>query len=87
MMTDVKDVARSLLTMTCVNLLIFSNVTAKLHNLKRVVWIGLHIDVLEYMKMSEDTFKLLTGGEALLMFPTYHSFLGSLGLLLSHGNL
>lgn len=48
--------------MTAVNLLIFSNVVAKLQGLKRVVWIGLHIDILEYMKMSEEAFKLLTGG-------------------------
>ena len=26
---------------------------AKLQGLKRVVWIGLHVDILEYMKMSE----------------------------------
>ena len=30
---------------------------------------------------------MITGGAASLMFPTYHSFLGSLGLLLSHGDL
>jgi type II pantothenate kinase len=80
-----EDVARSLLTMTALNVLIFSNVVAKLQDLKRVVWIGLHIDILEYMKMSEEAFKLLTGGKSVLMFPTYHSFLGSLGLLLQHG--
>ena len=39
--------------MTAVNLLLFSEVISNLHNLKRVVWIGVHIDVLEYMKMSE----------------------------------
>jgi hypothetical protein len=46
-------VARSLLTMTAVNLLLFSDVIAKLQNLERVVWIGVHVDMLEYMKMSE----------------------------------
>ena len=45
--------ARSLLTMTAVNLLLFSDVIAKLQNLERVVWIGVHVDMLEYMKMSE----------------------------------
>jgi hypothetical protein len=39
--------------MTAVNLLIYSNVVAKLQDLKKVVWIGMHIDILEYMKMSE----------------------------------
>ena len=39
--------------MTAVNLLLFSEVISTLHNLKRVVWIGVHIDILEYMKMSE----------------------------------
>jgi hypothetical protein len=39
--------------MTAVNLLLFSEVISNLHNLKRVVWIGVHIDILEYMKMSE----------------------------------
>ena len=34
-------------------ILIYSNVVAKLQDLKRVVWIGMHIDILEYMKMSE----------------------------------
>ncbi len=45
--------ARSLLTMTAVNLLLFSDVIAKLQKLERVVWIGVHVDMLEYMKMSE----------------------------------
>ena len=49
----IQDIARSLLTMTAVNLLLFSEVISNLQNLKRVVWIGVHIDVLEYMKMSE----------------------------------
>jgi hypothetical protein len=35
------------------------------------------------MQMSESAFATLTNNEAELMFPTYHSFLGSLGLLLS----
>ena len=39
--------------MTAVNLLLFSDVIAKLQNLERVVWIGAHVDMLEYMKMSE----------------------------------
>ena len=48
-----------------------------------MIWIGNHVDMLEYMQMSEDAFARLSQNEAELMFPTYHSFLGSLGLLLS----
>ena len=40
--------------------------------------------MLEYMQMSSDTFGMLAHHEAKLIFPTYHSFLGSLGLLLNH---
>ena len=39
--------------MTAVNLLKYSDMVAKLQGLKRVVWIGLHVDILEYIKMSE----------------------------------
>jgi len=56
---------------------------AKMHNLKHVVWIGVHIDLLEYMQMSESGFKFLAKDKSELIFPRYHSFLGSLGLLLS----
>ena len=33
--------------------------------------------------MSQDAFNFITAGQQRLIFPTYHSFLGSLGLLLS----
>lgn len=39
--------------MVAVNILIYSSMLAKMHNLKHVVWIGVHIDILEYMQMSE----------------------------------
>lgn len=35
--------------------------------------------------MAQDTLKTLSGGQCRLIFPTYGSFLGSLGLLLSKG--
>jgi len=56
---------------------------AQIHKIKNVIWIGTHIDILEYMQMSQDTFSFLSKGEQRLNFPTYHSFLGSLGLLLT----
>ena len=80
---DPNDVSRSLLTMVSVNTLMFSKSLAKIEKIKNVVWIGVHIDILEYMQMSQYAFQVLTKGEAKLIFPTYHSFLGSLGLLLS----
>ena len=81
------DIARSLLTMVCVNNLILSKQIAHLEKIKNVVWIGSHVDMLEYMQMSSDTFGFLAHHEAKLIFPTYHSFLGSLGLLLNHEKL
>ena len=86
---DIKreDIGRSLLTMSAVNVLIFSSMIAKIHGLQRVVWIGLHIDMPQYMEMCEQGLKYLTNDQTELMFPRYHSFLGCLGLLLSHGNL
>ena len=39
--------------MISANLNIYSSMLAKMHNLKYVVWIGVHIDILEYMQMSE----------------------------------
>eukprot|EP00347_Sterkiella_histriomuscorum_P019825 403340156 len=82
-----EDVARSLLTMTAVNILIFSSMIVRLHKIKNVVWIGVHVDVLDYMQMCEKAFDILSKEESNLIFPRYHSFLGSLGLLLSQGQL
>lgn len=73
--------------MVCVNNLILSKQIAHLEKIKNVVWIGGHVDMLEYMQMSSDTFGFLAHHEAKLIFPTYHSFLGSLGLLLNHEKL
>ena len=83
---NANDVSRSLITMITANILIFSRLMAKMENIKRVVWIGSHIDLPEYMQMSEQGFARLTNQEAELIFPTYTSFLGSLGLLLSQAN-
>ena len=46
------DISRSLITLISANNLIFSRLVAKLENIKRVVWIGTHIDLPEYMQMS-----------------------------------
>jgi len=73
--------------MVATNILIFSRMVAKAENIKRVVWIGGHIDQLEYFYMSSSAFKVISKNEAELIYPTYHSFLGSLGLLLSNDNL
>ena len=81
--TDKNDIARSLLTMVSVNTLMLSKMIAQLENIKNVVWIGSHIDILEYMQMAQYAFQFLTNDDSKLIFPTYHSFLGSLGLLLS----
>jgi hypothetical protein len=35
--------------MTAVNTLIYSNMVAKLEGIKKVVWIGVHVDIMEYM--------------------------------------
>lgn len=81
------DIAKSLLTMVSVNTLIMSKMIAQIEKIKSVVWIGAHVDVLEYMQMSQDAFKVVNNQECKLIFPTYHSFLGSLGLLLSQETL
>lgn len=57
---DKNDISRSLLTMVSVNTLTISRMIAQLHDIKNVVWIGTHIDMLEYMHMSQDAFKFLT---------------------------
>ena len=49
----VGDVSRSLITLIAANNLIFSRLMAKMENIKRVVWTGSHIDLPEYMQMSE----------------------------------
>lgn len=43
------DIARSLLTLVAGNALIYSKLFAELQNIKRVVWIGGHMNSLEYM--------------------------------------
>ena len=47
------DISRSLLTLVAANVVIFSRLAAKMENIKRVVWIGNHVDLPEYMLMSE----------------------------------
>lgn len=43
------DVARSLVTLIAANNVIFSKIIAQSEKIKRVIWIGSHIDTLEYM--------------------------------------
>jgi len=43
------DIARSLLTLIAANNLIFSKILAQMEKIKRVIWIGNHTDMLEYM--------------------------------------
>ena len=80
------DIARSLFTMVSANNILFSKMLFQLEGIKRVVWIGSHIDLPEYMQMSEEAFARLSMQQAELIFPTYNSFLGSMGLLLSQTN-
>ena len=44
-----QDIARSLITLMSANNLIYSRMVAKLENIRRVAWIGNHIDLPEYM--------------------------------------
>ena len=44
--------------MTAVNTLKYSNLVAKLEKIKKVVWIGVHVDIIEYMQMSQVTIYL-----------------------------
>jgi hypothetical protein len=48
--------------------------------------VGAHIDMLEYMQMTSDAFNYLSKGDQAIIFPTYGSFLGSLGVLISKKN-
>ena len=43
------DIARSLVTLVAANNVIFSKIIAQSEKIKRVIWIGSHIDTLEYM--------------------------------------
>lgn len=43
------DVSRALLTMVSVNTLMLSSMIAKIEKIKYVIWIGNHIDILQYM--------------------------------------
>ena len=73
------------MTMMVVNTLMISSMIAKIEKIKNVVWIGATVNVVEYMQMGQDTLETLSNGEQRLIFPTYGSFLGSMGLLLSKG--
>ena len=44
-----QDIARSLLTLVAVNNLLYSKMIAQQEGIKRVVWIGSHVDMDEYM--------------------------------------
>lgn len=45
---DGGDITRSLITMVVANVLVLSKNVAQQENIKRIVWIGSHIDLLEY---------------------------------------
>ena len=79
------DVCRSMMIMVSVNILIFSKMIAQRENLKHIVWIGSHIDVLEYHEMLEFGAENIyfPGNPARLIFPTYGPFLAALGLLIA----
>ena len=79
------DVCRSMMIMVSVNILIFSKMIAQQQNLKHIVWIGSHIDVLEYYEMLEFGAENIyfPGNPARLIFPTYGAFLAALGLLIA----
>lgn len=79
------DVCRSMMIMVSVNILIFSKMIAQRENLKHIVWIGSHIDVLEYYEMLEFGAENIyfPGNPARLIFPTYGAFLAALGLLIA----
>ena len=47
--TSKDDISRSLLTMVSVNSLMLSMNIAQLEKITNVVWIGNHIDIMEYM--------------------------------------
>ena len=42
--------------MVSVNTLMLSKMIAEKENIKNVVWIGAHIDILEYMQMAQYAF-------------------------------
>lgn len=71
--------------MVIVNTLMLSDMVARTEKITNVVWVGGTVVIDEYMQMAQDTLKTLSGGKCRLIFPTYGSFLGSLGLLLSKG--
>jgi pantothenate kinase len=73
--------------MIIMNILIISNLVAKSEKMNKVMVIGSHLDVLEFMQMAEMTYSHLTEEQSQLIFPTYSTFLGSLGLLLEHADL
>ena len=54
------DVSRSLITMVVANVLVFSMTIAQQEGIKRILWFGSHIDLLEYNQMAEHAFAQLT---------------------------
>lgn len=80
------DISRSLMTMLLVNTLTWCRQIMQLENIEYVTWIGTHIDILTYMQMTSDAFEYLSKGEKKIIFPTYASFLGSLGVMISQKN-
>ena len=77
------DLSRSLLTMLSVNTLTFCRMIMQIEKIHNVIWIGTHVDLLQYMQMTQDAFNYLSTGEQRIIFPKYSSFLGSLGILLA----
>lgn len=56
------DVARSLLTMVSYNALIISKMLIEAEKIENVVLLGSHVDILQYMQMSQFGFDVLTKG-------------------------
>ena len=51
-----KDISRSLMTMITVNTLLFAKSIAQIEQIKNVVFVGTHIDVLPYQQMAQHWF-------------------------------
>lgn len=82
-----EDVSLSLLNMVMFNTLTIANLVAQIEKIKNIVVIGHHLKILEMEQLLEMGFSFLSQGKSKLFFLKHSSYLGSLGVLIDHGDL
>ena len=82
-----EDISVSLLNMVLFNTLTIANLVAQIEKIDNIMVIGHHLKVLELEQLLEMGYSFLSKGKSKIFFLKHSSYLGSLGVLIDHGDL